>query len=155
MGINWDMQGKSMPNELPQWQIALLERHQLPPAYLRYAQKWFDPLAEWLAGHQFGAKRPLLVAVNGCQGSGKTTVCDYLAALLEADHGCRVVALSLDDFYLTRAQREVLARSVHPLLATRGVPGTHDMQLLEQTLEALLAPAASPQKPSGSSNERR
>lgn len=49
------------------------------------------------------------------------------------------VALSLDDFYLTLAERQALAASVHPLLATRGVPGTHDMDLLRKTLEQLLS----------------
>src|SRR5690606_10113070 len=38
---------------------------------------------------------------------------------------------------LTRAQRAALARRVHPLLATRGVPGTHDVQLGIKIIEAL------------------
>ena len=46
--------------------------------------------------------------------------------------------LSLDDIYLTRADREQLAQEVHPLLITRGVPGTHDLALGEQVLEALV-----------------
>jgi D-glycerate 3-kinase len=130
-----------MPEELPQWQEELRRRHQLPPSYLAHAQQWFAPLAKTLAEHQIGAHRPVLVAVNGSQGSGKTTVCDYLRASLEADYGLAVVSLSLDDFYLTRAQRQNLAQTVHPLLATRGVPGTHDMTLLNHTLDALLNPA--------------
>ena len=80
----------------------------------------------------------MLVAINGSQGSGKTTVCDYLRDELQASYGLRTLSLSLDDFYLTRAQRQELAETVHPLLATRGVPGTHDMQLLADTLDALL-----------------
>lgn len=47
--------------------------------------------------------------------------------------------LALDDFYLTRAERETLARTVHPLLATRGVPGTHDVALARRTLERVRA----------------
>ena len=142
MGVGQVLHGKSMPEELPQWQEELLRRHQLPRAYLAHAQKWFVPLAKSLAEHQIGASRPTLVGVNGSQGSGKTTVCDYLRGSLEADYGLAVVSLSLDDFYLTRTQRQNLAQSVHPLLATRGVPGTHDMTLLNQTLDALLDPAA-------------
>lgn len=76
--------------------------------------------------------RPALIGLAGAQGSGKST----LAALLADNHGG--VALSLDDVYLTRAQRRVLARDVHPLLATRGVPLTHDLGLLDLTLTALL-----------------
>lgn len=126
-----------MPVQLPRWQEAFLQRNQLPRSYLSYAQKWFEPLAEALATHQNCAGRPVLVVVNGSQGSGKTTVCDFLRSLL-VDQGRRVVSLSLDDFYLTRRQRAQLASSVHPLLATRGVPGTHDMALLNATLDGLL-----------------
>lgn len=124
---------------LPGWQQEFLKRHRLPEAYLPYALQWFAPLAVELAEHQNSARRPLLVALNGAQGSGKTTVCDYLRSDLEANFGLCVLSLSLDDFYLTHAERERLAATVHPLLATRGVPGTHDMELLQHTLSALLA----------------
>ena len=69
-------------------------------------------------------RRPLVVGLCGAQGSGKST----LAAAL-ADRFSRTVALSLDDLYLTQAERRRLASEVHPLLATRGVPGTHDIGL--------------------------
>ena len=133
------LQEKTIVMGLPQWQQGFLQQHGLPQTYLSYAQQWFAPLAESLAVHQNGAGRAILVAVNGSQGSGKTTACDYLRAELEENHALRVVSLSLDDFYLTRAQRESLAVTVHPLLATRGVPGTHDMNLLQATLTTLLA----------------
>lgn len=129
-----------MTKSLPQWQTGFLERHRLPPDYLEHAQFWFDPVAGALALHQKSACQPILLAVNGCQGSGKTTLCDYLRAALEAEYGLQVVSLSLDDFYFTRDQRRQLATEVHPLLATRGVPGTHDMALLTTTLDQLLAP---------------
>ena len=122
------------------WQVEFLRRHSLAPDYLLHAQKWFDPLADILAAHQNSAAGPLLVAVNGSQGSGKTTLCAYLLARLQAIHGLRAVSLSLDDFYLTRAEREALAATRHPLLRTHGVPATHDMALLGTTLDALLAP---------------
>ena len=68
--------------------------------------------------------RPLVVGICGAQGSGKSTLVARLAQYLD-----RVATLSLDDLYLTRAEREALARDVHPLLRTRGVPGTHDVDL--------------------------
>jgi D-glycerate 3-kinase len=64
-----------------------------------------------------------VVGICGPQGSGKTTTVRVVAALLEA-RGLKVATLSLDDLYLPRADREALARDVHPLLRTRGVPGT-------------------------------
>src|SRR5690606_21796100 len=45
--------------------------------------------------------------------------------------------LSIDDVYLDRGARQALARDVHPLLATRGPPGTHDLALAFATLDAL------------------
>jgi len=128
-----------MAQLLPDWQKAILARNRLPSDYLAHAQKWFNPMATLIAEHQNGAQRTLLVAVNGSQGSGKSTLCDYLCSLLAAEHGLDCVALSLDDFYLTAPQRRQLAIEVHPLFATRGVPGTHDMGLLSRTLDALLA----------------
>ncbi|WP_095012565.1 kinase [Tsuneonella mangrovi] len=82
--------------------------------------------------------RTVVIGLAGAQGSGKTTMAARLASLLGKE-GLRAAVLALDDFYLTRAERLALAREVHPLLATRGVPGTHDVALLQQTLDALTA----------------
>jgi D-glycerate 3-kinase len=73
-------------------------------------------------------RRPLVLGLCGAQGSGKSTLA---AAVVDAARarGLAAATLSLDDLYLTRAERAVLAREVHPLLATRGVPGTHDVGL--------------------------
>lgn len=82
------------------------------------------------------ARRLLVVGISGAQGSGKTTLVGALAQALEAE-GFAVARLSLDDLYLTRAERQELAREVHPLFATRGVPGTHDVALGLDTIDAL------------------
>ncbi|MBU3076679.1 kinase [Sphingomonas sp. XMGL2] len=97
------------------------------------------PLAEAIARRQAAAGRGILVGINGPQGSGKSTACLFLEALLHGQHGLRVATLGLDDLYLTRAERHELARGVHPLLATRGVPGTHDVALGEAVITALLS----------------
>ena len=80
--------------------------------------------------------RPLVVGLTGSQGSGKSTLAARLPPLLAA-RGLRAVVLSLDDLYLPKAERQRLAREVHPLLATRGVPGTHDVALGARTLASL------------------
>jgi len=74
------------------------------------------------------AAAPLAIGLCGAQGSGKTTAAATLVARLKAS-GLHAVALSIDDLYLSRADRLALANDVHPLLATRGVPGTHDVAL--------------------------
>lgn len=75
--------------------------------------------------------RPPLIAVVGAQGSGKTTLARAAADRFGA------VQISIDDVYLTRAEREVMARKVHPLFITRGPPGTHDLGLLQQLIDSL------------------
>jgi D-glycerate 3-kinase len=82
--------------------------------------------------------------LSGLQGSGKSTLAAQLVAAAQRD-GIAALAMSIDDFYFGRAARLRLARTVHPLLATRGVPGTHDVALLMQTLDALRA--ATPEIP--------
>ena len=74
--------------------------------------------------------------ITGLQGSGKTTLAHQVAALA-AQRGRSVTVLSIDDFYLDRPEREALARDVHPLLATRGPPGTHEVALACATIDAL------------------
>lgn len=77
--------------------------------------------------------RPPLIGIAGSQGSGKTTLARAAAEAFGA------VQISLDDVYLTRADREAMARKVHPLFAVRGPPGTHDLKRLERTVAALSA----------------
>lgn len=126
------------------WRQAFLQRHELPDAYQDNAQQWFDPILGELSARHFGASGPLFVGLNGSQGSGKSTLADYLVCGLREESGLSAIELSLDDFYLTRTERAHLAETVHPLLASRGVPGTHDLKLLLSTLEGLASTTAMP-----------
>ena len=78
----------------------------------------------------------LTVGISGAQGSGKSTLVAALATRL-AGEGVSVATLSLDDLYLGRPARRALAAKVHPLFATRGPPGTHDVALGLAVLGAL------------------
>lgn len=115
-----------------------LDTHRLPDEFRETVERWFRPLCNELAARQEAENRPLLIGINGSQGSGKSTLAALLTQLLREDHKKRSLALSIDDFYLTHKQRQHLAKTVHPLLATRGVPGTHDTALLEKTLTQLI-----------------
>ena len=112
-----------------------LLRNQLPDSYLDSAEKWFSRLIEAYKAPQHPA---LVIGINGTQGSGKSTLADYLCTVLNERYDLHCVSLSIDDFYLTKDQRHQLATEVHPLLATRGVPGTHDIALALQTVDSLL-----------------
>lgn len=121
----------------PQHIRSFLDAHQLPAAYAQQIKQWFAGLATELITHQKSANRPFLVGLHGAQGSGKTTLAACLTHLLCEVHDCLTITLSLDDYYLSQANRQELTNNVHPLLATRGVPGTHDLPLLLSTLDKL------------------
>jgi D-glycerate 3-kinase len=77
-----------------------------------------------------------VVGVSGPQGSGKTTAVNAMTDLVAA-RGLSVAKLALDDLYLPLEARRRLAAEVHPLLLTRGVPGTHDVDLGVRILDCL------------------
>jgi D-glycerate 3-kinase len=106
-----------------------IAQEKLPADYRETVRQWFLPLAEDILHKVANSRKTLVVGVSGCQGSGKSTLAALLVLLLKELMGLRCINLSIDDFYLTRDQRLALSRSVHPLLATRGVPGTHDVPL--------------------------
>ena len=118
---------------------AFLERNQLPPAYLDAAKQWFSPIVDSIVAEYNHKKNPRVIGINGCQGSGKSTLADYLCTAVSEQLDMKTVALSLDDFYLTKSERNALASQIHPLLATRGVPGTHDVELAISCIKHLLA----------------
>lgn len=88
-----------------------------------------------------GVAAPWLLGLSGLQGSGKSTFARQLGAAANAGGVCTEI-LALDDFYFGRRERARLARTQHPLLATRGVPGTHDIALLTRTFDDLARASA-------------
>jgi len=117
---------------------SFLSAHRLPADYAELAQQWFAPLADELALYRERTERPLIIGINGSQGSGKSTLAALLRELFRYRHEQNAIDLSIDDFYLPREQRQQLAQEIHPLLATRGVPGTHDVALMKRTLSELV-----------------
>lgn len=100
-----------------------------------------EPVAQAVTGWLDAARGPLIVGICGAQGSGKSTLAEALVARFDAA-GVRAATLSLDDLYLGRTARAALARDIHPLLATRGVPLTHDVAAGCAILDAVKAGAA-------------
>jgi D-glycerate 3-kinase len=118
----------------------LIETEGLPADYREIADRYWRPLSEDIAERyaENPGGKPLIVGINGAQGSGKSTLCKFLEVLL-VEHNQIGVTLSLDDLYLTHAERLEAAADHHPLFATRGVPGTHDVELGMTILDRLLA----------------
>jgi D-glycerate 3-kinase len=101
-------------------------------------------LLDQYAGRIARSRRPYILGLSGLQGSGKSTLARVMKVQAEA-RGWHTEILSLDDFYYSRSDREALAQQIHPLLRTRGVPGTHEIELLMSVLAAL--PKASEKLP--------
>ena len=116
---------------------SFIAHEKLPADYLQTVELWFVPLAETILRRVASSTSTLVVGISGSQGSGKSTLASLLVLLLKELMGLRAINLSIDDFYHTHAHRQQLAHDVHPLLATRGVPGTHDVALAIRTIEAL------------------
>lgn len=119
------------------WLTQFMQQHDLPAAFEQTAERFYWPLAKRLAKQALNHSEPLFVGINGCQGSGKSTLTAFLCAALNDALDAPAVGMSIDDFYLTRAERHRLSQQIHPLLMTRGVPGTHDTGLLNEVITAL------------------
>ncbi len=106
-----------------------IQRERLPATYGNDARQCFLPLIrDIIAAMQSRQLRPFVLGINGAQGTGKSTLAKLLSSLLE-QAGYRVANLSIDDLYYSKTRRRELAAEVHPLLSSRGVPGTHDIDL--------------------------
>lgn len=116
---------------------ALISAESLPDDFISTVDSIYAPLAAALAErHQ--DNQTLIVGVNGAQGTGKSTLTAFLSLLLTQGHQLPTASFSLDDIYLTKAERQALAHNVHPMLAVRGVPGTHDVALGISVIDSLI-----------------
>ena len=79
-------------------------------------------------------KKIKIVGLTGGQGAGKSTITQIIKIILEIKYNLRVVHFSIDDFYKKSSERIKMSKKVHKLFKTRGVPGTHDTNLIKKTL---------------------
>ena len=73
--------------------------------------------------------------ISGSQGCGKTTLLKLIKNNFKNFYNIDPLCISLDDYYLTKKQRNDLSKRIHPLLQTRGVPGTHATGKITKTLQ--------------------
>jgi D-glycerate 3-kinase len=95
----------------------------------RMIKSFLIPVSLWIS-KRVNKKKPLIIGLAGGQGSGKTTISSILTLILQKYFKLNVFKVSIDDFYKTRKDRKLLSKNKHPLLMTRGVPGTHDIDLM-------------------------
>ena len=95
----------------------------------RMIKSFLIPISFWIS-KRVNKKKPLIIGLAGGQGSGKTTISLILSIILKKYFKLNVFIVSIDDFYKTRRDRKILSKTKHSLLMTRGVPGTHDIDLM-------------------------
>lgn len=114
---------------------SIVEKEKLGKAALQQFNDLYLPLTHWIATKHNTA--PIILGINGAQGSGKSTLCKIISVLLTHGFNKSVLQLSIDDLYLSKKKRQQLGLDIHPLLKTRGVPGTHDVALGISILSSL------------------
>jgi len=92
---------------------------------------FYVPISFWINNKYQKKGDTLILGLSGSQGSGKTTTGNILKVILEKFFKKNVFVISIDDFYKTLKVRNILSKNKHVLFKTRGVPGTHDINLVK------------------------
>ena len=93
---------------------------------------FYLPICEKIYRNYKKNKKIKIIGLAGGQGAGKSTITEVLKLILEIKYNLSVVCFSIDDFYKTLSERTSLAKKVNKLFKTRGVPGTHDTNLIKK-----------------------
>ena len=98
---------------------------------------FYLPLSKWIYSVYKKDKKTKIIGLSGGQGTGKSTITSILKLIFKKQYGLNLCIFSLDDFYKTKIERVRMSKSIHPLFLTRGVPGTHDLRLLNKVIKKL------------------
>ena len=98
---------------------------------------FYLPLSDWIYSTDKKDYKTKIIGLSGGQGAGKSTITEILKFILKQRYGLELCVFSIDDFYKTKEERKKMSKDVHPLFLTRGVPGTHDIKLINKTFKNL------------------
>ena len=101
---------------------------------------FYLPISEMIHKKYLEKKKTQVIGLSGGQGSGKSTISNILKIILKESFSLETVIFSIDDFYKTFKERDVMSKMISPLFLTRGVPGTHDTKILLNTIKILKNP---------------
>ena len=101
-------------------------------------KNFYIPMSFWIES-KFKKKsgKTLILGFSGGQGSGKTTITAIIKIILKIFFKRKVYVSSIDDYYKTFKERKKMSNTIHPLFKTRGVPGTHDVEIIESFFKSL------------------
>ena len=95
-------------------------------------KKTYIPTSFWIEKKYQEKGRTLFLGLSGGQGAGKTTITGILSIILKKYFKRKIQIISIDNFYKTLKDRKKMSKTIHPLFRTRGVPGTHDVELIKK-----------------------
>ena len=98
---------------------------------------FYLPLSRWINSIYRKDNKVKIIGLSGGQGAGKSTITAILKFILKKKYGLELCVFSIDDFYKTKKERKKMSKNIHSLFLTRGVPGTHDISLLNKTFNSL------------------
>ena len=98
---------------------------------------FYLPLSSWIYSLYKKDNKIKMIGLSGGQGTGKSTITEILEFILKKEYGLETCVFSIDDFYKTKSERIKMSKVIHPLFLTRGVPGTHDINLLNKIIKKL------------------
>ena len=98
---------------------------------------FYIPISKMINKNYLKNKKTQVIGLTGGQGSGKSTISNILKIILKETFNLETVIFSIDDFYKTSKEREIMSKNISPLFLTRGVPGTHDTKMLINCIKAL------------------
>jgi D-glycerate 3-kinase len=121
---------------------AFCRKEHIPGTLERELWDIYIPFAQWIMerAQRVREKRQgaYILGINGAQGSGKTTINHILQLILHSAFQQKVVGFSMDDLYDTYDRRLEKGRKISPILARIRGPGTHDLELCIEILDALI-----------------
>jgi len=98
---------------------------------IKSLKKIYIPISFWIENKYRKREKTLFLGLSGSQGSGKTTTANILQIILKKFFKKNICIISIDNFYKTLRDRNRMSKQKHPLFKTRGVPGTHDINLIK------------------------
>ena len=104
---------------------------------LSQLKKFYLPISKMIKEEYFKKKQTKIIGLAGGQGTGKSTISNILKIILKEAYELETVIFSIDDFYKTLKERNLIAKKISPLFITRGVPGTHDIKMLYNCIKNL------------------
>ena len=99
--------------------------------------RFYLPISKMIKDEYEKKKKTRIIGLTGGQGTGKSTISIILKIILKEAYNLETVIFSIDDFYKTLNEREIMSKKISDLFLTRGVPGTHDTKMLFQCIKNL------------------